>query len=149
MSELRFDGRVAIVTGAGGNPSMGRAHALLLASRGARVVVNDIGKVKEVPGYAGSASADAVVAEIREAGGEAVADTNDISSEAGANALGLRTASAGRIPTDKGYRFFVNTLLRYQPPGTARDRRVAAHSWSRGPATRRRWSRPPRSSSRA
>jgi NAD(P)-dependent dehydrogenase (short-subunit alcohol dehydrogenase family) len=91
MSELRFDGRVAIVTGAGGNPSMGRAHALLLASRGAKVVVNDIGKVKEVPGYAGTASADAVVAEIRAAGGEAVADTNDISNEAGANAL-IRTA---------------------------------------------------------
>jgi NAD(P)-dependent dehydrogenase (short-subunit alcohol dehydrogenase family) len=87
MTELRFDGRVAIVTGAGGNPSMGRAHALLLASRGARVVVNDIGKVREVPGYAGMASADAVVAEIRAAGGEAVANTNDISSEAGANAL--------------------------------------------------------------
>src|SRR5215813_10821571 len=87
MTELRFDGRVAIVTGAGGNPSMGRAHALLLASRGAKVVVNDIGKVREVPGYAGTASADAVVAEIRAAGGEAVADTNDISSEAGGNAL--------------------------------------------------------------
>lgn len=91
MSDLRFDDRVAIVTGAGGNPSMGRAHALLLASRGARVVVNDIGTVKEVPGYAGTASADAVVAEIRAAGGEAVADTNDIASEAGANAL-IRTA---------------------------------------------------------
>ena len=91
MTELRFDGRVAIVTGAGGNPSMGRAHALLLASRGAKLVVNDIGKVKEVPGYAGTASADAVVAEIRAAGGEAVSDTNDISSEAGANAL-IRTA---------------------------------------------------------
>jgi NAD(P)-dependent dehydrogenase (short-subunit alcohol dehydrogenase family) len=91
MTELRFDGRVAIVTGAGGNPSMGRAHALLLASRGARVVVNDIGKVREVPGYAGTASADAVVAEIRAAGGEAVADTNDISSEAGGDSL-IRTA---------------------------------------------------------
>ena len=87
MTELRFDGRTAIVTGAGGNPSMGRAHALLLASRGARVVVNDIGTVREVPGYSGSASADAVVAEIRAAGGEAVADSHDISSEAGANAL--------------------------------------------------------------
>ena len=44
MIKLRFDGRTAIVTGAGGNPSMGRSHALLLASRGANVVVNDIGR---------------------------------------------------------------------------------------------------------
>jgi NAD(P)-dependent dehydrogenase (short-subunit alcohol dehydrogenase family) len=87
MTELRFDGRVAIVTGAGGNPSMGRSHALLLASRGAKVVVNDIGTVREVTGYAGSASAQAVVDEIRAAGGEAVADSHDISTEAGGNAL--------------------------------------------------------------
>ncbi len=68
MSEVRFDGRVAIVTGAGGG--LGRAHALLLASRGAKVVVNDLGGARDGSG-GGSAKADQVVEEIRAAGGEA------------------------------------------------------------------------------
>jgi NAD(P)-dependent dehydrogenase (short-subunit alcohol dehydrogenase family) len=87
MTDLRFDGRTAIVTGAGGNPSMGRAHALLLASRGANVVVNDIGTVPEVTGYAGTASAEAVAEEIRALGGRAVADTHSVASIDGASAL--------------------------------------------------------------
>lgn len=86
MTELRFDGRTAIVTGAGGKPSIGRAHALLLAGRGANVIVNDIGSTV-APGYAGTASADAVVDEIRAAGGNAVADTNSVATEEGAAAL--------------------------------------------------------------
>ncbi|MGV0814963.1 SDR family NAD(P)-dependent oxidoreductase [Mycolicibacterium boenickei] len=86
MTELRFDGRTAIVTGAGGNPSIGRSHALLLAKRGANVVVNDIGR-SAAPGYTGTASADAVVDEIRRAGGNAVADHNSIATEEGAGAL--------------------------------------------------------------
>ena len=60
MAQFRFEGRTAIVTGAGGAPSLGRAHALLLASRGANVVVNDVGSVPESTGYEGVASADAV-----------------------------------------------------------------------------------------
>lgn len=91
MNELRFDGRTAIVTGAGGNPSLGRAHALLLASRGANVVVNDIGKLPDALGYPGVASAEAVAEEIRAAGGKAVADTNSVESEDGAAAI-VRTA---------------------------------------------------------
>jgi NAD(P)-dependent dehydrogenase (short-subunit alcohol dehydrogenase family) len=87
MDELRFDGRVAVVTGAGGNPSLGRAHALLLAARGAKVVVNDIGRDTETPGYEGSASAEAVAAEIRALGGEAVADVHSVATEAGAAAV--------------------------------------------------------------
>ena len=87
MTELRFDGRTAIVTGAAGNPSLGRAYALLLAERGANVVINDIGAVPEVPAYEGIASPEAVAEEIRSLGGTAVADSNDISSEAGAEAL--------------------------------------------------------------
>jgi NAD(P)-dependent dehydrogenase (short-subunit alcohol dehydrogenase family) len=87
MAELRFDGRTAIVTGAGGRPSLGRAHALLLAARGARVVVNDIGRDPLTPGYVGSASAEAVAAEIRALGGEAVADVHSVGAEAGAAAV--------------------------------------------------------------
>ena len=87
MGELRFDGRTAIVTGAGGNPSLGRAHALLLAARGANVVVNDIGRDPRTPGYTGSASAEAVAQEIRALGGQAVADTHSVETEAGAAAI--------------------------------------------------------------
>jgi NAD(P)-dependent dehydrogenase (short-subunit alcohol dehydrogenase family) len=91
MEELRFDGRTAIVTGSGGNPSLGRAHALLLAQRGANVVVNDIGFDPETKGYPGRASAEAVAQEIVSMGGKAVPDTNSVASEAGAEAL-IRTA---------------------------------------------------------
>ena len=66
---IRFDAKVAIVTGAGGG--LGRSHALELARRGAKVVVNDLGG--EVDGTGASRVADAVVEEIRAADGEAVA----------------------------------------------------------------------------
>ena len=86
MTPLRFDGRTAIVTGSGGNPSLGRAHAMLLAARGANLVINDIGK-SQAPGYAGQASAEAVAAEIRALGGKAVADTHSVADEAGTAAI--------------------------------------------------------------
>lgn len=87
MDQLRFDGRTAVVTGAGGNPSLGRAHALLLAARGANVVVNDIGALPSALGYPGTASAEAVAEEIRALGGKAVADTNSVATEEGGAAI--------------------------------------------------------------
>ena len=80
MADIRFDGKVAIVTGAGGG--LGRQHALELARRGAKVVVNDLGG--SVDGSGGSsAAADAVVAEIKAAGGEAISNGSSVTDDAG------------------------------------------------------------------
>jgi len=75
MAEIRFDGKVVIVTGAGGG--LGRAHALLLAARGARVVVNDLGGATDGTG-SGTTMAEQVCKEIKDAGGEAVPDFNSV-----------------------------------------------------------------------
>jgi NAD(P)-dependent dehydrogenase (short-subunit alcohol dehydrogenase family) len=78
---IRFDNRVAIVTGAG--HGLGRAHALSLAARGAKVVVNDIGGA--IDGSGGSQTpAESVVAEIKAAGGDAVANYDSVAERAGA-----------------------------------------------------------------
>jgi len=74
-SQLRFDGKVAIVTGAGAG--LGRAYAHLLAARGAKVVVNDLGVSFKGEG-ADSKAADVVVAEIKKAGGVAVANYDSV-----------------------------------------------------------------------
>ncbi|MFC4012558.1 SDR family NAD(P)-dependent oxidoreductase [Nonomuraea purpurea] len=88
MTDLRFDGRVAIVTGAGGG--LGRHHALLLASRGAHVVVNDLGGPIDGDGD-DTGPAEAVAQEIRDQGGEAVADTHSVATADGGEAI-VRTA---------------------------------------------------------
>ncbi|MCB1618708.1 MAG: SDR family NAD(P)-dependent oxidoreductase, partial [Pseudomonadales bacterium] len=75
MSNIRFDGRVAVVTGAGNG--LGRSHARLLAARGAKVVVNDLGG--DIFGSGNDKrAADLVVDEIKAAGGEAVANYNSV-----------------------------------------------------------------------
>ena len=88
MADIRFDGKVAVVTGAGGG--LGRQHALELARRGAKVVVNDLGATLDGSGGSSEAAAK-VVAEIKAAGGEAVADGGSVADEAGAANL-IKTA---------------------------------------------------------
>jgi NAD(P)-dependent dehydrogenase (short-subunit alcohol dehydrogenase family) len=95
MGEYRFDGRVAVVTGAG--RGLGKAYAQLLASRGASVVVNDLGAELDGTG-SDTVPANDVTAEIVSAGGKAIADCNDVSTASGAEAL-IETATHeyGRI----------------------------------------------------
>jgi NAD(P)-dependent dehydrogenase (short-subunit alcohol dehydrogenase family) len=81
---ISFEGKVAIVTGAGGG--LGRCHALDLAARGAKVVVNDLGGAMDGTG-GNSEAALAVVEEIKAAGGEAIANGGSVSDEQGAKSL--------------------------------------------------------------
>ena len=95
MTELGFDGQVAIVTGAGGG--LGREHALEFARRGARVVVNDLGGAVDGTGASEGPAAD-VVAEIEALGGEAVADANSVATPEGGEAIVQNAIDAfGRI----------------------------------------------------
>ncbi|HQY84199.1 MAG: SDR family oxidoreductase [Ilumatobacteraceae bacterium] len=81
---MGYDGKVVIITGAGGG--LGRQHALLLASRGALVVINDLGGAIDGSG-SDKGAAEHVVDEIKAAGGEAVADTNSVATPEGGAAI--------------------------------------------------------------
>jgi len=95
MTDIGFDGQVAIVTGAG--HGLGRQHALQLAARGARVVTNDLGGAVDGTG-ADAGPAQQVADEINAAGGEAVADTNSVASQAGGEAIVQTAVDAfGRV----------------------------------------------------
>jgi NAD(P)-dependent dehydrogenase (short-subunit alcohol dehydrogenase family) len=95
MAQIGFEGKVAIVTGAGGG--LGREHALLLASRGAQLVINDLGGAVDGTG-ASAGPAQQVAEEIEAAGGVAVADTNSVASKEGGEAM-VKTAldAFGRV----------------------------------------------------
>src|SRR5215813_15505112 len=90
-----LDGKVCAITGAGGG--IGRAHALLFAQEGAKVIVNDLGGGRDGTGH-GGAAAEKVVDEIRAAGGQAVPSFDDVSERAGAeNLVRIATQSFGRL----------------------------------------------------
>jgi NAD(P)-dependent dehydrogenase (short-subunit alcohol dehydrogenase family) len=95
MSDVGFEGRVAIITGAGGG--LGREHALLMASRGAQIVVNDLGGAVDGTG-ASAGPAQKVVEEIEALGGAAVADGNSVATQEGAEGM-VKTAleAFGRV----------------------------------------------------
>lgn len=94
MDPVDFDGRVAIVTGAGGG--LGRTYALELARRGAQVVVNDLGG--EVDGTGSGTAAEAVVAEIVAAGGEAVTSSSSVATpEGGEEIVATAIDAFGRV----------------------------------------------------
>ena len=96
MNKINFDGRVAIVTGAGGG--LGRAYALELARRGAKVVVNDLGGARDGSGDGSASAADQVVAEIRTAGGAAVANYDNVATpEGGENIVRTALEAFGRV----------------------------------------------------
>jgi len=95
MSEIKFDGRVAIVTGAGAG--LGKTYALALAARGAKVVVNDLGGSTDGSG-AGTKAADLVVDEIKQAGGEAVANYDSVATiEGGENIVKTAMDNFGKV----------------------------------------------------
>ncbi len=116
MSDIVFDQRVAVVTGAGGG--LGKAYAIELARRGAKVVVNDLGGAVDGAG-GGSSAADAVVAGIKAAGGEAVANYDSVATpEGGANIVQTALDAFGTVD------------ILISNAGILRDKSFAKLEWS-------------------
>ena len=95
MSEIRYDGRVAVITGAGGG--LGKTYAQMLASRGASVVINDLGGAADGTG-GGTSMADQTAKEINEAGGKAVANYDSVATpEGGAGIIQTAVDNFGKV----------------------------------------------------
>ena len=109
---IRFDDRVAVVTGAGAG--LGRVYALELAKRGAKVVVNDLGGSRDGSGEGAKTPADRVVEEIREAGGEAVASYDSVA-----------TADGGKAIVDTAIKAFGKVDILINNAGILRDKTLA------------------------
>ena len=96
MKKVRFDGQVAVITGAGGG--LGRIYALELAKRGASVVVNDLGSARDGSGEGSATPAQQVVDEIKEFGGQAVANYDNVATpEGGENIIQTAVDTFGRV----------------------------------------------------
>jgi len=96
MDKIRYDGRVAVITGAGAG--LGRAYALELGARGAQLVVNDLGGARDGSGDGSAAPADEVVREIEDLGGRAVANYDNVATaEGGANIIKCALDTFGRV----------------------------------------------------
>ncbi len=96
MNKIRYDGRVAIVTGSGAG--LGRVYALELAKRGAKIVVNDLGGARDGSGAGSQSAADKVVAEIKALGSDAVASYDNVATvEGGENIVKTAMDAFGRV----------------------------------------------------
>ena len=136
---FRFDERVAIVTGAG--RGIGRAHALLLGARGARVIVNDLGTATvDGTGAPAQAPAAEVAAEIEQAGGMAAANFDDVSTESGANDLVAQALDTwGRLDILVNNAGINSSPLFAEGSSEAFDRMMRQHAYGHFLVTRAAW----------